>query len=459
MAILLIGTTGSGKSTLGNYLIDPSESHMIDHQTFEVANSNDSKTKCVQQKPIDLKLNDSSYFRAQIIDTPGLNEGPEDDLQHMIDVVKAVEEAGDIKACVFVVKFDATIDTQYVETIRYYRNLLPQLFENNVIVVMTKYCLDTKSVRDREHNRINPEEIKQNVLKRVVETGFLSYKPMIFTIDCQAFDEPEEIEASLTTREAILSYIKLQLPSIKVQDLKIYKTQSMKRNDEFYCKKFEDSIKEKTKDVIYNEAADTELAQKIADQEGLIMKTESKMNDVEQQIKEKDTDQLVTIDTYHFEKDWKVLGWVREPVEVKTKVRIVTFCTWTNGRSEWKNTRISTETAGGVKNVFSGSVEAHFMRGIHANAMLLTEKRMMFAQDIAALKKRRDILENEHKQQQERAEEIYQSRVQHKHKIVFLKALINETREIIKDTCCNWMTVADAKNRLDSELKSTKANT
>ena len=68
---------------------------------------------------------------------------------------------------------------------------------------------------------------------------------MIFTIDCQAFDEPEEIEASLTTREAILSYIKLQLPSIKVQDLKIYKTQSMKRNDEFYCKMFEDLIKEK----------------------------------------------------------------------------------------------------------------------------------------------------------------------------------------------------------------------
>ena len=193
-----------------------------------------SQKPCVYSRNQDLKLNDSTnlaYFHAQVIDTPGLNEGPEADLQHMIDVVKAVEEAGNIKACVFVVKFDATIDTQYVETIRYYRNLLPQLFENNVIVVMTKYCLDTKSVRYRERNRINPEEIKQNVLKRVVETEFLSYKPMIFMIDCQAFDEPEEIEASLTTREAILSYIELQLPSIKVQDLKIYKTQSMKRND------------------------------------------------------------------------------------------------------------------------------------------------------------------------------------------------------------------------------------
>ena len=143
----------------------------------------------------------------------------------------------------------------------------------------------------------------------------------------------------------------------------------------------------------------------------------------------------------------------------KTKVRIVKFRIWTNGRSEWKNTRISTETAGGMKYVFSGSLEGYFMRGIHANATLLTEKRMMFAHDIAALKRRRDVLKNEHNQQQERTEELYQSRMLHKHKIVSLNEIINETREIIKDTCCNWMTVADVKNRLDSELKSTKANT
>lgn len=52
-----------------------------------------------------------------IIDTPGLNESKESDLEHMIDLVETIQTAETIKACILVVKFSAKIDQQYLSSI------------------------------------------------------------------------------------------------------------------------------------------------------------------------------------------------------------------------------------------------------------------------------------------------------------------------------------------------------
>ena len=456
MAILLIGSTGSGKSTLGNFLIDPSDDHMVNRQTFEISQSNKSKTNCVKQALLHLKLNDSqSILRAYIIDTPGLNEGPVADLRHMIDLVKAVEEAGDIKACIFVVKFDATIDAQYVETVRYYREIFPQLFENNVIIVMTKYCLDTKSVKFRQRNNIDPEKIKKNVVDKVVETGCLSYRPMVFMVDCQAFDDSEEIEASIHTREAILSYIKEQLPSVTVQNLKVHKTPSMRIRDESSCRMFEDLLKDKSSAVVNSETADDSLAQHITEQERLITKTESEVSSIQQQLEQKNKKDLLTINTYNFEEGWKFMKWVDKQVEVCSDIEIANVKTWTNGKCEWVSYKVSSEKMGEeVKHCFHGRVQGYFMRGVYASVTLLTEKRIKYAQEIADLKEKEGILVKQLKEQKHKLDAVYKSRMENKTKIDSLQVIIEETRRIIERTRCPWMTVADAKKRLDDELKS-----
>lgn len=49
MAILLIGSTGSGKSSLGNFLIDPAEENIFEKQHFKVANANMPETQFVSK--------------------------------------------------------------------------------------------------------------------------------------------------------------------------------------------------------------------------------------------------------------------------------------------------------------------------------------------------------------------------------------------------------------------------
>ena len=47
MAVLLIGSTGNGKSTLGNFILNPEDKHMYDDQTFITARSNLPETQKV----------------------------------------------------------------------------------------------------------------------------------------------------------------------------------------------------------------------------------------------------------------------------------------------------------------------------------------------------------------------------------------------------------------------------
>ena len=172
-AVLLIGSTGNGKSTLGNFLFDPSPNVK---KCFEVTRDNRSITTCKAEtriikyrqekgssdtphdtphdtfsREIDtfedtLGAQSSTFDQSKavvvlskaavttrstgfmkdifnnkvsklasvkkednemsgsltIIDTPGVNEGGEKDLEHMIDFINTLKEQQIFKACIFV---------------------------------------------------------------------------------------------------------------------------------------------------------------------------------------------------------------------------------------------------------------------------------------------------------------------------------------------------------------------
>ena len=218
MAILLIGSTGSGKSTLGNFLIDPREKVLFDKQVFKSAQENLPKTQDVSRMSFRDEVSGKIFT---VIDTPGLNESKSCDLKHMMEVVEILQTVDRVIACVFVVKFDSQIDAQYKATIQYYRNFLPSLFERNVIIVMTDYRTDARSEKLRKKQGVDVDLIKHNTVREIVESGSLAYDPLVFTINCLPLDD-EERRSNLAGREAILGYIAAQTP-FSYNDLRLAK--------------------------------------------------------------------------------------------------------------------------------------------------------------------------------------------------------------------------------------------
>lgn len=226
--ILLMGSTGHGKSTLGNFLLNPDEKYQTKSlQPFAVATSNVPKTQVVE-----IKSDRMDNPTLCVIDTPGLNESAIEDLQHMVDIVMVLKNLKEVSACILCVKFDAKIDAQYKATINYYKSLLPKIFEGNVLIVMTNFATDRRSVKVRELHNIDVNAIVRNTAAEVASG--LPYTPQTFLIDCLPMDLVQgdtNRKQSENTRSAILSYIEKTMHPIRVDDLKVAKTDALKQRD------------------------------------------------------------------------------------------------------------------------------------------------------------------------------------------------------------------------------------
>ena len=202
--IVLIGSTGSGKSSLGNCLLEPTKTsgpkvfasgcgRMPQTQQTQVGVSHCSRG--AGKPPILLK----------IIDTPGLNESAAKDQTHMIEIETAVRNERKIAACLLCVKFNSQIDIQYKTTVQMYKQLLPGLFEANLIVVFTDYSEHPRAMKKRRREGIVPNVVIRNAIDAIVEAAELSYVPEYFCIDSLPSDHC--IECTMAARRAILEHV------------------------------------------------------------------------------------------------------------------------------------------------------------------------------------------------------------------------------------------------------------
>uniref|UniRef100_A0A1X7STE0 AIG1-type G domain-containing protein n=1 Tax=Amphimedon queenslandica TaxID=400682 RepID=A0A1X7STE0_AMPQE len=429
--VLLIGSTGMGKSTLGNFLLDPDEEHMCENPAFAPGKGSRPMTQEVKVASKKVQIEGHGRVELTIIDTPGLNESPSKDLSHMIDIIKKLNECREIRACIFVVKFNAKIDAQYKATIKYYSKLLPDLFERNVIIVMTDFKTDKDSKQQRKRQCLNVEEVKCDTIDELCKcsNNQIKYIPQLFMIDC--FAMYDEKETSKKERAAILDYI-FELRPIKVKSQKVAKTDYIKNKDKVEHQKLQEEIKRKNdalkEDYKHSEAAlnDTQKKKKEIDD------LENDIDNFREALLDKNTDENVvaahqSINVSSF--------------KIESPYEITSYDTWTNGSYNFTEIVQTSQ-------IIQGNVVGEFMLGIYASVTAYTHKKLKYQDEIKDLNDKIKEKQNRLNKCTEEWKKFKKSHTDKEEEIKLLEKYINERKAAARRCRLDFMTVEDAVKRL-----------
>lgn len=441
MAVLLIGSTGNGKSTLGNFLLNPHEDHIFGKkQTFTTAQTTRPETQHVLGEKAKIKLANGTAVTWTIIDTPGLNESNEKDLQHMIQIIESVNEMQGVQACIIVIKFASKIDAQYKATLRYYSKLLPSLFERNVLVVLTEFATDARSEALRKKQGIDVDQIIWDTIHEVVDNTNLSYNPQVFLIDCLPYDDNER-ESHLKERDGLLDFIAKFRPT-KPGSLKVAKTDKIKIEDTKKIRSYEGEITGYNKRLQQTNEKAKDALEKTQNKEQEITDKEKYLERLNSILEYFDSSDTVLANSWNLQKKWKL--WpVRQTqsFHVKSKWPVCGVQQRTNGHCEWIDFK---ETQYEV----SGKVKGEFFRGLYATVELETEKRLKYAHEIKTTKERIHEVEQHQRSLVEHLKEIQERYYDYIKDIELLKIFIQEKRELIKGLSSDYMSLEEAHQRL-----------
>lgn len=380
MAILLIGSTGNGKSTLGNFVVNPEKEHIFgEQQTFTTARTNKPETQLVKSAAFEVKMNDASKPKLSVIDTPGIFEDEDRDIGHMVNIIKALQEVGEIRAIILVVKFSSKVDTPYKASIRYYSKLLPGLFETNLLIVMTDYACDERSKNLRALQGIDEEKIKKNILAEIVDTCGVKEQPKLYTIDCLPMSD-QEFTTNLQARDTIVSKAS-GFKSVSTTELKVAKTDPILAADKVSIAKLKGEV------TAYDESLEKALVEAYSvhsQSEQLAKRLEgyrTDLNDVKEELGTTDTEELVEDEMWVVRSKWKWFKIQSQTFEVTSRWPIRNITYWKSSKSRWMRREKVTE------NCIQGTVKSKRNRGLHAKVTVEVYKCDKFREEIDALKK------------------------------------------------------------------------
>jgi len=342
-----------------------------------------------------------------------------------------------IQACIFVVKFSAKIDDQYKYTIQYYSKLLPSLFEGNVVIVVTDFATDERSVSKRHIQGTDVEAVTNNITREIVVSSGISYCPMLFSIDCVPFGEGE-LKTNKQNRDAILSYV-FSLKKVNLNDLQVAKTKSIEDSDKKAIRLLEGEIvgyseRLKQANIQAKDALDMTLRK-----EKRITDLDAELTPLKESLQEKDMDTPIVAKTWSVRK-WSPFQTTRE-FELEIEWDIVNVDRWTNGHCTWSNFVKERKKV-------SGMVESKFMHVLYACIKVETSKRLMFEKEIAELKSKIEVRESERRLIKERAEESRKQYEKFAQDIDLLEEYIAERREKVKELSKLRMPLEEAHVRL-----------
>ena len=439
-SLLLLGATGNGKSALGNYLIDPSKEHIIPGkgQTFATAKSNFPETKEVQSG----RVRDNNFYNITIIDTPGLNDSDEKDLAHMIDLVKNLREVKGITACAIVCSFDGKIDEPFKMTIEYYGKLLPQIFENNVFVVMTKVKHGESADADREMQGIVLEENKKNIQDKVAGFAKLRFEPKVFMIDSlPRSSDRSACAVSLRIRSDILAFVS-KMNSINTSRLYIAKTPYIRQKDREMLGFLKSEQMEHEDNLIEKERKAKEVRTHRAGLISVLGDEGTDFNQCRRELDMKDTDDLIPCEEKALQIPWYYLKkGIHFEIISAHKIAYVEM---------QKTDHLRSTSIRATDQEVKGSIKGTFLKPMHAKLTINTHKKHLHATEIAKLReKERNLRENMEALEEEfKRCSIHGQETTYNDEIKTYQRKIEEVQSRIQACEGEYMTVDEAEQRL-----------
>ena len=446
--LLLIGSTGNGKSTLGNFLLDPRDRHIFKEQTFRTARDNKPETQSVSTRVTPDQLGKRAV---QIIDTPGLNESATQDLSHMIDMVRTLNKVESIASCILCVKFESKIDSQYKATVAYYRKMLPSLFEGNVIIVLTQYQTDPRSEKQRELQGIDVDAIVTNAQKAVRKVADLCYDPQVFKMDSMPMME-EERSQSEGTRKAILDFIRTTMKPLRLKDLKVAKTDGLKLIDDKEIERVDGEIGGYNSRLKQANSKAEKILSRIERDEKRKSECDRKLTGLKDSKNLLDSTDLVTAQEWSLEQSWKLLRRQSKSFEITTHWPVVHHTKWDNGRLKWDEFSVQ-KYPGGAK----GKVSGEFCRGLYANVTLKTTKQNKYSDQIRLLTEEIRIAQESLRELKRNIEERLDEHEDYLEDIRLLREYIDGRNTIKKRLSRDPIPITEALKRLnDPALLATE---
>ena len=152
--LLLVGETGTGKSSLGNFIVG--------EEVFEVSDDADACTKNTIRKISKLDP------QISVLDTPGLQDSKGRDKVHYDQMVKIINEMKHLHLIVIVLNFTNprfTLSIQYM--IKFLCNLFPKNFAKHVAVVFTHYDHDYQMKINKKKGTDPTVQLKKNMFLKL----------------------------------------------------------------------------------------------------------------------------------------------------------------------------------------------------------------------------------------------------------------------------------------------------
>lgn len=187
-----------------------------------------------------------------------------------------------------------------------------------------------------------------------------------------------------------------------------------------------------------------EVLNEIESLEKIKSELDQKIDNINEELEDKDSDQLVTAAEWSLKKGWKFFTlWQEEKVECVSQWPIAEYTKWDNGNLEWKGLRVFREA-----NAIIGTVRGRFWRGLYATITIKTYKRHKYADAVCNLNSKKQEAVAAYDAKTALLERCRQEEKEYRDEIHLLQKYIEERNHEKKHLASNYMSLGEAEEKL-----------